>query len=428
MSLNQIKSVIFIFAVNLSFYSADESTPEVAWIPNKHYSGLYGLLKLTLTSLLPQWLDKVVVLDTDVTFASDVQHLWAVFSSFTSDQVLGLVENQSDWYLGKLFRNYEPWPAIGRGFNTGVMAMDLAKMRRTNWPQLWRLAAEKDLASHYFTSLADQDVINSVLFQNPKLVHTLPCQFNVQLSDNTRSELCYNGPVDAVKIVHWNSPKKLKVKNKNGDFFRNLYRTFLGLDGNLLRRQLIHCLQDRQDLVSTTTEESPQLEGEDEGCYDLRRSKEAKYRTHLFYLAYDSGGTKEEDPNDVTWIAQLSLDRLQMIENVCRLWEGPISLALYLSDAEAGQFEDYVAESECLSGRNNIGYHVVFKQGTLYPINLLRNVALDRAETAHVFLSDVDFLPMPNLYGSLKKSIQSLRLSSGLKVISFATVRWRWMI
>ena len=27
-------------------------------------------------------------------------------------QALGLVENQSDWYLGKLWRNHKPWPAL----------------------------------------------------------------------------------------------------------------------------------------------------------------------------------------------------------------------------------------------------------------------------------------------------------------------------
>ena len=72
------------------------------------------------------------------------------------------------------------------------MAMDLKKLRKINWSQKWRLAAEKDLVSHYFTALADQDVFNSVIFHNPQLVHRLPCQFNVQLSDSTRSELCYN--------------------------------------------------------------------------------------------------------------------------------------------------------------------------------------------------------------------------------------------
>lgn len=35
-------------------------------------------------------------------------------------QVIGLVENQSDWYLGNLWKNHKPWPALGRGFNTGT--------------------------------------------------------------------------------------------------------------------------------------------------------------------------------------------------------------------------------------------------------------------------------------------------------------------
>lgn len=39
--------------------------------------------------------------------------------SFSGQQVLGLVENQSDWYLGNLWKNHRPWPALGRGFNTG---------------------------------------------------------------------------------------------------------------------------------------------------------------------------------------------------------------------------------------------------------------------------------------------------------------------
>ena len=40
--------------------------------------------------------------------------------SLSSDkQVIGLVENQSDWYLGNLWKNHKPWPALGRGFNTG---------------------------------------------------------------------------------------------------------------------------------------------------------------------------------------------------------------------------------------------------------------------------------------------------------------------
>lgn len=43
------------------------------------------------------------------------------------------------------------------------------------------------------------------------------------------------------QVIHWNSPKKLRVKNKHVEFFRNLYLTFLEYDGNLLRRELFGC-------------------------------------------------------------------------------------------------------------------------------------------------------------------------------------------
>ena len=46
-----------------------------------------------------------------------------VFVLCSGQQVLGLVENQSDWYLGNLWKNHRPWPALGRGFNTGEYIM-----------------------------------------------------------------------------------------------------------------------------------------------------------------------------------------------------------------------------------------------------------------------------------------------------------------
>lgn len=61
---------------------------EVSWIPNKHYSGIYGLMKLTLTKALPSDLSKVIVLDTDITFATDIAELWGIFRKFTGESRL----------------------------------------------------------------------------------------------------------------------------------------------------------------------------------------------------------------------------------------------------------------------------------------------------------------------------------------------------
>ena len=40
-----------------------------------------------------------------------------------------------------------------------------------------------------------------------------------------------------------------------------------------------------------------------------------------------------------------------------------------------------------------------------FPVNFLRNVALEHAKTKYIFLNDVDFEPMPRLGGYLKKYI-----------------------
>ncbi|XP_005415110.2 PREDICTED: glycosyltransferase-like protein LARGE1, partial [Chinchilla lanigera] len=414
-------------ALGVSFYDADQPKPQISWIPNKHYSGIYGLMKLVLTKTLPATLERVIVLDTDITFATDVAELWAVFHKFKGQQVLGLVENQSDWYLGNLWKNHRPWPALGRGYNTGVILLLLDKLRKMKWEQMWRLTAERELMGMLSTSLADQDIFNAVIKQNPFLVYQLPCFWNVQLSDHTRSEQCYRDVSD-LKVIHWNSPKKLRVKNKHVEFFRNLYLTFLEYDGNLLRRELFGCPSEAGVPDASSKDLQKQLSelDEDDLCYEFRRERFTVHRTHLYFLHYEY--EPAADNTDVTLVAQLSMDRLQMLEAICKHWEGPISLALYLSDAEAQQFLRYAQGSEVLMGRHNVGYHIVYKEGQFYPVNLLRNVALKHISTPYMFLSDIDFLPMYGLYEYLRKSVVQLDLANTKKAMivpAFETLRYR---
>lgn len=99
---------------------------------------------------------------------------------------------------------------------------------------------------------------------------------------------------------------------------------------------------------------------EDDECYDFRRERLVVHRTHLYYVEYDYG---TDGRDDVTLVAQLSMDRLQMLEMLCVHWPGPISLALYMSDAEAQQFLRFALSSRVLMSRRNIGYHIVYKDG-----------------------------------------------------------------
>ncbi|XP_032139368.1 LARGE xylosyl- and glucuronyltransferase 2 isoform X6 [Sapajus apella] len=412
-------------AVRVSFYDADELKPQVSWIPNKHYSGLYGLMKLVLPGTLPAELARVIVLDTDITFASDIAELWALFAHFSDTQAIGLVENQSDWYLGNLWKNHRPWPALGRGFNTGVILLRLDRLRQAGWEQMWRLTARRELLTLPATSLADQDIFNAVIKEHPGLVRPLPCVWNVQLSDHTLAERCYSEASD-LKVIHWNSPKKLRVKNKHVKLFRNFYLTFLEYDGNLLRRGLFGCPSQPPSGAEQLQQALAQLDEEDP-CFEFRQQQLTVHRVHVTFLPHEPPPSQ---PHDVTLVAQLSMDRLQMLEALCRHWPGPMSLALYLTDAEAQQFLRFVEASPVLAARQDVAYHVVYREGPLYPVNQLRNVALAQALTPYVFLSDIDFLPAYSLYDYLRASIEQLGLGSrrkaALVVPAFETLHYRF--
>ena len=56
----------------------------------------------------------------------------------------------------------------------------------------------------------------------------------------------------------------------------------------------------------------------------------------------------------------------------------------------------------CLRRREIIGRCLL---QPFFPVNFLRNVALEHAKTKYIFLSDVDFEPMPRLEGYLKRYI-----------------------
>ncbi|KAL3266023.1 hypothetical protein HHI36_010212 [Cryptolaemus montrouzieri] len=148
-----------------------------------------------------------------------------------------------------------------------------------------------------------------------------------------------------------------------------------------------------------------------------------KWRTLLFFREFKS---KVID-NDVTFAAQLSFDRIQMIETLAKYWDGPISLTLYLTDPELEQAIEFVDSSEMLQDRTNIAYHAVFKDGEYYPINLLRNIGLQNIETPYVFLADIDFIPMKDLYNVLRKHIKSMKNmdKKALVIPAFETQRYR---
>lgn len=108
------------------------------------------------------------------------------------------MENESNWYFDDQTKR---WPAIGRGYNTGVMLMDLKKIRKNiDWSTLWHDAVIDNIVRLKQTTLADQDVINALIKTSPNLVYNISCQYNVQMSTKTLAKNCYGEDTGNVKV------------------------------------------------------------------------------------------------------------------------------------------------------------------------------------------------------------------------------------
>ena len=51
-----------------------------------------------------------------------------------------------------------------------------------------------------------------------------------------------------------------------------------------------------------------------------------------------------------------------------------------------------------------------------YPVNYLRNLAMQHIQTEYMFLADIDFLPMYGLYEYLKKAVSIANMKTERKV------------
>ncbi len=92
-----------------------------------------------------------------------------------------------------------------------------------------------------------------------------------------RADLCYSShSVRNLNLIHFNSPKKLNVRNAKAQLFRNQYLAFQQYDGNLLRRELVGC---EENVENENLNNEFSNEGEDgEECFELRRAKDIIYR------------------------------------------------------------------------------------------------------------------------------------------------------
>jgi hypothetical protein len=179
---------------------------------------------------------------------------------------------------------------------------------------------------------------------------------------------------------------------ERNNFLNDLKQRF-GADNKVLKKYY--------EKIHTSKASSSQINDEYTAAYRWSQTNQFKFDVFCIHYDYplDVNGT------DVTLVTQLTIDRLSVFESLSKRWNGPISAAFYLDDNEVKHLKRYVKGSQILSSRTNIGYHVVHREGLFYPINYLRNIALNSVNTEYIFLVDVDFLPSNQLYQVLREKI-----------------------
>ncbi|KAH8054948.1 hypothetical protein JL721_10365 [Aureococcus anophagefferens] len=114
---------------------------------------------------------------------------------------------------------------------------------------------------------------------------------------------------------------------------------------------------------------------------------------------------------DFTLATQASVERLWMLDHVCRRWAGPVVVAVYGPRGAPVP----AAPAACGAGRVEFVERLVdakrYADHNAYPVNELRNLAIARVRTSHFLLCDVDLWPDEQLYAVLYDRLHALGAS-----------------
>lgn len=140
----------------------------------------------------------MLYLDSDTLFLSPVREVWSFFEQFNSSQIAGMAPEHEDtnagWY--NRFSRHPYYPPLG--VNSGVMLMNLTRMRQFNWTE--RILPIYDT---YKLKLVwgDQDIINILFHFHPEKLFVFSCAYNYRADHCMYMSVCNT---TSIEILHGN--------------------------------------------------------------------------------------------------------------------------------------------------------------------------------------------------------------------------------
>ncbi len=163
--------------------------------PSSYYGDSLFFISIGLFKILDLNIKKIIMLDADLKFKNDISLLHNEFNKFKDTNVIGIARDGQPVYRHVFwkYRNENPNTRVGSpppdgltGFNSGVLLLDLEKMRHSLLYQSLITPESVDRLTEKYSfqgHLGDQDFFSLIGMENEEVFHVLPCTWNRQLCD-----------------------------------------------------------------------------------------------------------------------------------------------------------------------------------------------------------------------------------------------------
>ncbi|ODM99185.1 Glucoside xylosyltransferase 2 [Orchesella cincta] len=184
--------------------------------------------RLFLHAALPH-INEILYLDVDTLVVGNLRKVWSEFRNMGSSQAVGIAPEHEvssiGWY--NRFAQHPFYPPLG--LNTGVMLMNLTRLRHGFEWEAAILKSYKRFKNQIV--FGDQDLLNIVFYHHPDAVYLLPCYYNYRPDHclyglNCESAEMKNG--EGIQIVHGN--RNVFHNDTTCPTFRKLYLHFQKFD------------------------------------------------------------------------------------------------------------------------------------------------------------------------------------------------------
>ena len=398
--LNSMMSSWLLPGVLHDYYDLKETWRRIGR-SHDYQNHCYGtlILQLNLMQILPDSVQRVIVVNPTSTVKIDLQHLWSVAMSCEDHMITFCIE-------GCVLHCHRDTAVAQKTTGDsillwGVMTLNLCGIRALQKTNInaWTLVVKtfdkcgpdsierfRDVVQEWSITL---DVTNSN--RNPY----------------TRTNIVQNA-MCGESISVFNSQETNHTLN-------NICKYVREYDGNILRYSQYQVVDNTGNncAIETQTLVEPAPDANDI-CKLFVWEKKTRRRELPFLLQYSYNTT---DTHDVTLINHLDCNRLYLMERSIRNWEGPINFGIQVTDSEVQTVIDFISNSTILRERKNISYHLLFRIGPSYPINHLRVLALTHAVTPYVFHNDIDFVSSYGMYTTLKADLRRLGNLNKISVV-----------